>query len=73
MREPILNASLLGILLGLCLAVPSMAVEDTAAKYVKKETWQETMLAVRAAFQAAGVKVDMELGSSLAVSRAMRR
>lgn len=67
MRKSILNASLLVILLGLCLAVPSMAVEDTAAKYVKKETWQETMLAVRAAFQAAGVKVDMGLGSSLAM------
>ena len=40
---------------------------EVAAKYVKKETWQETMLAVRAALASAGTKVDMGLGSALAV------
>ena len=40
---------------------------EVAAKYVKRDTWQETLLAVRAAFQAADIKVDLALGSALAV------
>jgi len=39
-------------------------VADT--KYAKKETWQQTMLAVRAAHHDAGTKIDMDLGSALA-------
>jgi len=37
-----------------------------AEKYSPKATWQETMLAVRAEFHAAGVEIDMALGSALA-------
>jgi cytochrome c553 len=37
-----------------------------ADKYVKKDSWEETMLAIRAAFEAAEIEVDMALGSALA-------
>jgi len=47
-----------------------LAIEDlrpeVAEKYVKKATWQETLTAVRTEFKAAGVEVDMALGSALA-------
>jgi len=43
--------------------VPRPIVEAT---YAKRDTWQETMLAVRAAVHAADIEVDMPLGSALA-------
>lgn len=40
---------------------------EAAPKYVKRDTWQETMLAVRAEFEAAGIEIDLAVGSALAV------
>lgn len=39
---------------------------EVAAHYAKRETWQETLLAIRAALKVADVKIDMAVGSALA-------